>query len=62
MCRCGQCGQRGATLGCRLQRCPNSFHLACAGAAGCTFYPDKFLVACQQHAPLFRKEPGTDRC
>lgn len=59
--RCCHCERRGATLGCRVERCPNSFHLACAGAAGCTFYPAKFLVACQQHAPMFQAEPGAER-
>ena len=55
--RCAGCGRRGATLGCRVERCSDSFHLACASAAGCTFFP-AFLVACRLHAPAFAAEPG----
>lgn len=53
---------RGATLGCRVDRCADSFHLACAGRAGCTFYPAKFLLACKHHASAFASEPGAERC
>ncbi|KAK9815637.1 hypothetical protein WJX72_007259 [[Myrmecia] bisecta] len=63
--RCCECQQRGATIGCRLERCPLSFHLHCAalraGAAGCTFYPDKYMVACAEHAPLFKHEAQQNR-
>lgn len=61
-CRCHHCQERGATIGCRVDRCPLSFHLHCAKAAGCTFYPASYAVACPTHAPAFRHEADQDRC
>ena len=52
--RCEECGLRGATLGCQVERCPCSFHLQCATKAKCTFYADAYLIACPSHAPLFK--------
>ena len=31
-------------------RCPRSYHLACAHAAGCRFNPDEYTLACPHHA------------
>ena len=33
--RCSLCGERGATLGCRVEHCNQSFHLPCCRAAKC---------------------------
>ena len=60
--RCFHCQERGATIGCRVERCTQSFHLHCAQGAGCTFYPAKYAVACPMHAPAFRHEADQDRC
>ena len=55
--KCAACGARGATLGCRVERCPCSYHLACARGAGrCAFYTATYQVACPQHAPAFAGE------
>lgn len=59
--RCSHCGRRGATLGCRVERCKLSFHLACAKTAGATFYPSKFLLACPAHRAVFRREEEAER-
>lgn len=59
--RCSHCGRRGATLGCRVERCKLSFHLACAKTAGATFYPSKFLLACPAHRAAFRREEDAER-
>ncbi len=56
--RCGHCGRRGATLGCLLERCPCSFHLACAARAGCTFHCSDYTLACKDHAKLFPRNPA----
>lgn len=60
-CRCRFCNSKGATIGCRIDRCDQSFHLHCAKNAGCTFYPAKFLVACPAHAPAFEHESESNR-
>ena len=62
LCRCAHCRQRGATLGCRVEKCAHSFHLQCAKAAACTFYPPAYQIACPLHAPAFRHEERQDRC
>ncbi len=54
---CSHCGRRGATLGCLLERCPCSFHLPCAGKAGCAFHCSSYTLACKEHARLFRQKP-----
>lgn len=43
-------------MGCRVDRCPHSYHLLCAKAAKCKFYPSKFVIACDAHAPYFKHE------
>ena len=40
-------------MGCRLDSCPHSYHKYCAQQAGCTFYPNHYLIACKDHAHLF---------
>jgi hypothetical protein len=61
VCRCAYCLKRGATIGCRVERCTHSFHLHCARGAGCTFYPTKHIIACAAHAPAFQHEAEKDR-
>ncbi|GFR40832.1 hypothetical protein Agub_g1307, partial [Astrephomene gubernaculifera] len=54
--RCGACGERGATLGCRVDRCNVSYHVHCARACGCAFNEARYLIACPRHAAAFRHE------
>lgn len=53
------CGERGATVGCRVERCPCSYHLACAKSAGAQFNPSKFVIACPTHKAHFKGEPNS---
>ncbi|BDA47202.1 probable histone-lysine N-methyltransferase 2A at N-terminal half [Coccomyxa sp. Obi] len=46
---CKVCGKNGATLGCQVKSCRNSYHLPCALAKGC--YLDDWRVWCPKHAP-----------
>lgn len=52
--KCTRCGRRGATIGCRVDRCPKTYHLPCARANGCIFDHRKFLIACTDHRHLFQ--------
>ncbi|XP_057728382.1 uncharacterized protein LOC130944204 isoform X2 [Arachis stenosperma] len=52
--KCTRCGRRGATSGCRVDRCPKTYHLPCARASGCIFDHRKFLIACTDHRHLFQ--------
>ncbi|KAJ7948695.1 Atpase family aaa domain-containing protein [Quillaja saponaria] len=52
--KCTRCGRRGATIGCRVDRCPKTYHLPCARDNGCTFDHRKFLIACTDHGHLFQ--------
>ncbi|KAE9590609.1 hypothetical protein Lal_00023149 [Lupinus albus] len=52
--KCSSCGRRGATTGCRVDRCPKTYHLSCARANGCIFDHRKFLIACTDHRHLFQ--------
>ncbi|KAI4333629.1 hypothetical protein L6164_018410 [Bauhinia variegata] len=52
--KCTRCGRRGATIGCRVDRCPRTYHLPCARANGCIFDHRKFLIACTDHRRLFQ--------
>ncbi|OAE19883.1 hypothetical protein AXG93_1130s1360 [Marchantia polymorpha subsp. ruderalis] len=51
--KCSHCGQPGATIGCRVDRCPQNYHLPCAHFDGCSFDHKKYLVACSEHLHLF---------
>ncbi|KAL2653127.1 hypothetical protein R1flu_021255 [Riccia fluitans] len=51
--KCSYCGQPGATIGCRVDRCPQNYHLPCAHFDGCSFDDKKYLVACSEHLHLF---------
>ncbi|KAA8523942.1 hypothetical protein F0562_010365 [Nyssa sinensis] len=52
--KCTRCGRRGATIGCRVDRCPKTYHLPCARANGCIFDHRKFLIACTDHRHIFQ--------
>ncbi|CAN4102928.1 unnamed protein product [Withania somnifera] len=52
--KCSCCGRPGATIGCRVDRCPKTYHLPCARANGCIFDHRKFLIACTDHRHLFQ--------
>ncbi|XP_054815169.1 uncharacterized protein LOC129315481 [Prosopis cineraria] len=54
--KCTRCGRRGATIGCRVDRCPKTYHLPCARANGCIFDHRKFLIACTDHRHLFQPQ------
>ncbi len=55
--KCLRCALRGATLGCRLDRCKCSYHLHCAEEAGCTFFAD-FTIGCPSHTRMFKNLTG----
>ncbi|XP_030460878.1 uncharacterized protein LOC115681173 isoform X2 [Syzygium oleosum] len=52
--KCSRCGRPGATIGCRVDRCPKTYHLPCARADGCIFDHRKFLIACIDHRHIFQ--------
>lgn len=52
--KCTRCSRPGATIGCRVDRCPKTYHLPCARANGCIFDHRKFLIACTDHRHLFQ--------
>lgn len=52
--KCTRCGRPGATIGCRVDRCPKTYHLPCARDCGSIFDHRKFLIACKDHRNLFQ--------
>ncbi|EPS71299.1 hypothetical protein M569_03458, partial [Genlisea aurea] len=54
MLKCSRCQRTGATVGCRVDRCPKTYHLPCARDKGCIFDHRKFLIACNDHRYLFQ--------
>lgn len=38
---CVVCKQKGGSLSCFYQRCPNKYHFTCAIEHGCVFYKNK---------------------
>ena len=38
---CASCKEKGASLTCFSQRCPNTYHFPCAVNSGCVFYKNK---------------------
>ncbi|ONK79123.1 uncharacterized protein A4U43_C01F3170 [Asparagus officinalis] len=54
--KCSRCGRPGATIGCRVDRCPKTYHLPCSRAEGCIFDHRKFLIACHDHRRLFQPQ------
>lgn len=51
--KCTRCTRAGATIGCRIKRCPRTYHLPCARFEGCFFDHKKFLMACDEHLHHF---------
>ncbi|WVZ69342.1 hypothetical protein U9M48_018142 [Paspalum notatum var. saurae] len=54
--KCSRCGRPGATIGCRVDRCPKTYHLPCSRAEACIFDHRKFLIACNDHRHLFQPQ------
>ncbi|XP_074370332.1 uncharacterized protein LOC141711638 isoform X2 [Apium graveolens] len=54
--KCSRCSRRGATVGCRVDRCTKTYHLPCARANGCIFNHRKFLIACTDHRNIFQPQ------
>ncbi|KAJ4820598.1 TAT-binding-like protein [Rhynchospora pubera] len=54
--KCSRCGRPGATVGCRVDRCPKTYHLPCSRADGSIFDHKKFLIACNDHRHLFQPQ------
>ncbi|KAJ0985985.1 hypothetical protein J5N97_004341 [Dioscorea zingiberensis] len=54
--KCSRCGRPGATIGCRVDRCPKTYHLPCSRADGCIFDHRKFLIACPDHRHFFHPQ------
>ncbi|KAI0492604.1 hypothetical protein KFK09_026880 [Dendrobium nobile] len=52
--KCSRCGRPGATIGCRVDRCPKTYHLPCSRVEGCIFDHRKFLIACSDHRRFFQ--------
>eukprot|EP00897_Mesotaenium_endlicherianum_P003752 jgi/Mesen1/3404/ME000192S02573 len=48
--RCSRCNRPGATLGCRVERCPRTYHLPCARYDLCVFDHTHYLIACPEHS------------
>ena len=57
---CTHCGGRGATVGCRVRECAETYHLPCAATAGARLAPARCLVACPRHAPWYEGEAAAD--
>ncbi|XP_039119762.1 uncharacterized protein LOC120256063 [Dioscorea cayenensis subsp. rotundata] len=55
--KCSRCGRPGATIGCRVDRCPKTYHLV-VRADGCIFDHRKFLIACPDHRHFFHPQGG----
>uniref|UniRef100_A0A0D9V3Y2 PHD-type domain-containing protein n=1 Tax=Leersia perrieri TaxID=77586 RepID=A0A0D9V3Y2_9ORYZ len=54
--KCSRCGRPGATIGCRVDRCPKTYHLPCSRAEACIFDHRKFLIACNDHRHYFQPQ------
>ena len=45
---CVICKQKGSSLNCFYQRCPNTYHFQCAIENECVFYKDKVGDICEE--------------
>ncbi|CAM0882027.1 unnamed protein product [Alopecurus aequalis] len=54
--KCSRCGRPGATIGCRVDRCPKTYHLPCSRTEACIFDHRKFLITCNDHRHLFQPQ------
>jgi len=41
---CASCKQKGGSLTCFSQRCPNTYHFPCAVNSGCVFHKNKVRI------------------
>jgi hypothetical protein len=48
--KCKVCNTLGATLNCKVTRCPCSFHFTCAIRANAKFIPTEHTLMCETHA------------
>jgi len=55
MIRCKHCNEKGATLGCLVETCRSSYHLACARECNCTLRLDPYEVYCPKHIKFSEK-------
>ena len=53
--KCNDCGHRGATIGCYVQRCKKVFHFRCLQRAGACRVERFFVAFCKNHAKLSTK-------
>lgn len=50
--KCSHCGERGATIGCYVQRCKKVYHLRCLRVSGAYTVERFFAAFCMTHAHL----------
>lgn len=53
--KCSSCGQKGATIGCYIQRCKKVFHYRCLQSAKAYCVERFFAAFCETHSHLGRK-------
>lgn len=54
--KCSECGGRGATIGCYVQKCKHVFHLRCLAKSGARKVVRYFVAFCSSHAHLGDKK------
>lgn len=54
--KCSECGGRGATIGCYIQRCKRVFHLRCLSRCKALRVERFFVAFCEKHAHLGKKQ------
>lgn len=54
--KCSECGGRGATIGCYVQKCKHVFHLRCLATSGARKVDRYFVAFCENHAHLSDKK------
>lgn len=54
--KCSDCGGRGATIGCYVQRCKHVFHFRCLTRSGARSVERFFAAFCANHAHLGEKQ------
>lgn len=54
--RCAHCQERGATVGCYVQKCKKVFHFRCLGPGGARRVSRYFVAFCERHAHLAEQE------
>ncbi|KAI0557798.1 hypothetical protein FGB62_261g02 [Gracilaria domingensis] len=54
--KCAHCGDRGATIGCYVQRCKRVYHLRCLRISGAYTVERFFAAFCLKHAQLGKEQ------